>query len=101
MWLFRIGLFFTDRDHKFARDYLTVAGVIVFIAAIAANLLALRYPAMPSEPQTLKIATVQPVELPHNYTQVRSVLDEEIVTGSARSRNGQIRLDPCKPTPLD
>jgi hypothetical protein len=101
MWLFRIGLFFTDRDHKFARDYLTIAGTIVFFAAIAANLLALRYSPAPAERPTLRIATVQPVDLPRNYTHVRSVLDDEIVTGSAQGGAGQIRLDPCKPTPLE
>ncbi len=120
MWLNRLGNFFTDSDHKFSRDYLLRSLAVVFLATIGANFLARSVGSDPSDDiTTQKIAVVASGQkVSRTYTEVksvldgnignsslttidqqannRSVLDDEIVTGSTVSKSNSIRLDPCK-----
>jgi len=82
-------------ERSFTRDFVKMSFAIIFFSTIAANLIAFN---LSEDRQT--IATVAATDTtergPRTYTEVRSVLDDDIVTGTAKSQLNRISLDPCK-----
>jgi hypothetical protein len=94
MWLNRFIAVFFDRDNKLVRDYLMAAAAVVALTTIGANILSNQLGA--SEQEKLKISTVAANSTgSRTYSEVRSVLDDTISTGSILSQSNRVRLDPC------
>ncbi len=115
----RLISLFLDRDNKIIRDYLSVSLAVIILAtvgtSIVANYVDLSFP----DSDKLRISTVSPSQSrPRTYSEIRSVLDgeigasslttieagnsgksvldDEIITGSTFSQASRVRLDPCK-----
>jgi hypothetical protein len=95
MWLSRFTAIFFDRDNKIVRDYLMASVAVVALATIGTNILSNHLGAS-SEQERLKISTVAANSTgSRTYSEVRSVLDDNISTGSILSQSSRTRLDPC------
>jgi hypothetical protein len=94
MWLSRFIAVLFDRDNKLVRDYLMASAAVVALATIGVNLVSNYLGA--AEQEKLKISTVAANSTgSRTYSEVRSVLDDNIATGSILSQSSRVRLDPC------
>lgn len=87
-------------ERSFARDFVKASFAIIFFATLGANLIAFNIGDDGPKIQTVA-ATDTSDHGVRTYSEVRSVLDDDVVTGTARSQLGQsqlnrISLDPCK-----
>lgn len=106
---------FAGRERNFARDFLKAGFAIIFLATVGTNLIAYHFSSGESEIQTIRVTDAKTRETGvRNYTEVRSVLDgeggasqaprisqrsvldDDIVTGTAKSKLNRIQLDPCQ-----
>ena len=110
---------FLDRDNKIIRDYLGASAAVIILATVGTSFIANYVGLSSSEAENLRISTVSPNQTgTRTYSEVRSVLDgeiganslttiearnggksvldDEIVTGSVISQANRTRLDPCK-----
>ena len=83
-------------ERSFARDFIKASFVIVFLATVATNFIA--YQLKDDQPliQTVEAPDSRASEGIRTYSEVRSVLDDEIVTGTSKSQLNRVRIDPCK-----
>ena len=91
MFLVRL---FGGNERNFARDFAKFGFLVIFVATLATNLIAYAL-----KIDTLNIETVRADVAStgtRTYTEVRSVLDDEIATGSTRAKLDRVKIDPCK-----
>ncbi len=94
MWFSRFTSVFFDRNNKLVRDYLMASIAIITLATIGTNIISNYLGTF--EQEKLKISTVAANSTgSRTYSEVRSVLDNEIITGSTISQANRVRLDPC------
>ncbi len=119
MLLGRLMSLFLDRDNKIIRDYLGASAAIIILATIGTSFVANYVGLSSSDSEKIKISTISPNQTgTRTYSEVRSVLDgeigasslttiearsggksvldDEIITGSVISQANRTRLDPCK-----
>ena len=119
MLLGRLASVFLDRDNKIVRDYLGASAAVIVFATIGTNLIANYVGLSSSDSDKIRISTASPNQAGvRTYSEVRSVLDgeigaanltttearsssksvldDEIITGSVISQAARTRLDPCK-----
>ncbi|MBY0611926.1 MAG: hypothetical protein K2P80_07045 [Beijerinckiaceae bacterium] len=105
---------FTSGERSFARDFVKAGFLIVFIATIGANVLAHALGAIETPDVNIGVVAANTAGTSRTYVEVRSVLnddaaptrldttqrsvldDDNLVTGTARSKLGRVHLDPCK-----
>ncbi len=115
MFLQRI---FAGGERSFAFDFMKAAFAIIFLATVGTNIVAFGLNTGSSETQTIQVTEVKATPGTRSYTQVRSVLDgdafadatatlrpqngqrsvldDEIVTGTANLKLNRVQIDPCK-----
>ena len=82
-------------ERSFARDFTKTCFVIVFLATVATNVIA--YSLKDEQPVIQTVAAdAKANDGVRTYSEVRSVLDDDIVTGTSRSQLNRVRIDPCK-----
>ncbi len=112
-----LSIFF-DRDNKIIRDYLGASAAVIALATMGTTLIANYVGLSSSDNDKIKISTVPSGQIgTRTYSEVRSVLDgeigasslttieasngtksvldDEILTGSTFSQANRMRLDPC------
>lgn len=83
-------------ERKLVRDSLLVVGALAALTYVGGQGVIQLVRAMtPQEIQRMAASDAGDPRLARSYTVVRSVLDEQITTGSIQSLNN-VRLDPCK-----
>ena len=83
-------------DGKMVRRYVFLSiGLVAFTFVAAQSLVALITFVLPDQSQKFSANSVPASTGTRTYTVTRSVLDDEVTTGSI-SRPGAVRIDPCK-----
>ena len=87
---------FAEGERSFARDFIKAGFAIVFLATVGANALAFALGAVEAPAGTISVVAATTNNTSRSYTEVRSVLDDDIVTGSSKSQFDRMKIDPCR-----